>query len=73
MDIRIDKKWNLKGLTLNVFLEFQNLFSQETPSEPLFGLTRDDNGNEVQPRTLTEIQDIDASSVLPTIGIVVDF
>ncbi|MEM9679771.1 MAG: TonB-dependent receptor [Bacteroidota bacterium] len=72
-DLRIDKKWNLKGLTLNVFLEFQNLFSQETPSEPLFGLTRDDNGNEVQPRTLTEIQDIDASSVLPTIGIVVDF
>ena len=72
-DLRIDKKWNLKGLTLDVFLEFQNLFSQETPSEPLFGLTRDDNGNEVQPRTLTEIQDIDASSVLPTIGIVVDF
>ncbi|MEM6523741.1 MAG: TonB-dependent receptor [Bacteroidota bacterium] len=72
-DLRIDKKWNLKGLTLDVFLEFQNLFSQETPSEPLFGLVRDDEGNEVEPRTLTEIEDIDASSVLPTIGIVIDF
>ncbi|MEM9859262.1 MAG: TonB-dependent receptor [Bacteroidota bacterium] len=72
-DLRIDKKWNLKGLTLDVFLEFQNVFSQETPSEPLFGLARDDNGNELQPRTLTEILDIDTSSVLPTLGIVIDF
>ncbi len=72
-DLRIDKKWNLKGITLDVFLEFQNLFSQDTPSEPLFGLERDDEGQEITPRTLTEIEDISASSVLPTIGIVIDF
>ncbi|MEQ8575135.1 MAG: hypothetical protein RIB63_13790 [Fulvivirga sp.] len=72
-DLRIDKKWNFQGFTFNLFLEFQNLFSQQNPSEPTFGLVRDDDGNVVQPRTLKQIEDLDASSVLPSIGIVLDF
>uniref|UniRef100_UPI004048EEB2 TonB-dependent receptor n=1 Tax=Fulvivirga sp. TaxID=1931237 RepID=UPI004048EEB2 len=72
-DLRIDKKWNFKGFTFNLFLEFLNLFSQQNPSEPTFGLVRDDDGNVVQPRTLKQIEDLDASSVLPSIGIVLDF
>ncbi len=72
-DLRIDKKWNLKGFTLNVFLELQNLLSQDSPSEPTFGLVRDDTGAIIQPRTLTEIEDLDAGSLLPSIGIVIDF
>ncbi|MEO1254664.1 MAG: TonB-dependent receptor, partial [Bacteroidota bacterium] len=72
-DIRIDKKWNLKGFTLDVFLEFQNAFGQQTPQEPLFGLVRNDEGEVAQPRTLREIENIDTSQVLPTLGIVVNF
>ncbi|MEQ8239262.1 MAG: TonB-dependent receptor [Cyclobacteriaceae bacterium] len=72
-DIRIDKKWNLKGFTLDVFLEFQNALSQDTPSPPSFGLVRDDEGNVVDPRTLKEIEDISAGSVLPTLGLVFNF
>lgn len=72
-DIRIDKKWNLPKFTLNIFLEFQNAFGQQTPQEPLFGLVRDDNGAPVSPRAITEIDNIDTSQILPTLGIVIDF
>ncbi|MEM9896790.1 MAG: TonB-dependent receptor [Bacteroidota bacterium] len=72
-DIRIDKKWNLKGFTLDVFLELQNAFGQQTPQEPLFGLARNDNGDIAQPRQLQEIENIDTSQILPTLGLVIDF
>ncbi|MEM6830549.1 MAG: TonB-dependent receptor, partial [Bacteroidota bacterium] len=72
-DIRLDKKWNLNGFTLDVFFELQNAFGQQTPQEPLFGLVRNDNGDIANPRALTEIENIDTSQVLPTLGIVIDF
>ncbi len=72
-DLRIDKKWNLKGFTLDIFLEFQNLLAQETPQEPTFGLARDDSGNIQSPERLLEIQDISSNEILPTLGIVIDF
>ncbi|MBK6266769.1 TonB-dependent receptor [Marivirga sp. S37H4] len=72
-DIRIDKKWNFKKLTLNVFLEFQNAFVQQLPSEPNYGLVRNDDGEIVQPRQLTIIEEVNNSSLLPTLGIVIDF
>ena len=72
-DIRIDKKWNLKGFTLDVFLEIQNAFGQQTPQEPLFGLVRNADGEVAQPRQLTEIQNLETNQILPTLGFVIDF
>ena len=72
-DIRIDKKWNFDSWTFNVFLELQNAFGQNTPQPPTFGLDRTDSGTIVLPRQLIQIEDIDNSSVLPSIGIVIDF
>ena len=72
-DIRLDKKWNLKGFTLNVFLEVQNAFGQQTPQEPLFGLVRNDNGEVEQPRRIREIENLETDQILPTIGVVIDF
>ncbi|UCS92054.1 TonB-dependent receptor [Echinicola marina] len=72
-DLRVDKKWNFNNFTFNAFLEFQNLFGQDTPSEPLYGLDRDDEGNITEPRTLKEIPAISSGSVLPSIGLVLDF
>lgn len=72
-DIRLDKKWNLKGFTLDIFLEIQNAFGQQTLQEPVYGLRRDDNGNVIEPATLTQIEDIDTNQILPTVGIVIDF
>lgn len=72
-DIRIDKKWNYENWTLNVFLELQNAFGQNTPQPPTFGLNRTETGTIITPRQLIEIQELDNSSALPSIGIVIDF
>lgn len=72
-DIRIDKKWNFSQWTLNVFLEIQNAFAQNIPNEPDYGLNRDNQGNVISPRQLVQIEDIDNSSILPSLGIVIDF
>ena len=72
-DIRLDKKWNFKKWTLDVFLELQNLLSQNSPSTPQYGLERDDLGNVVEPRQLKLIEGEDTGQLLPTIGIVIDF
>jgi len=72
-DIRVDKKWNFDNWTFNVFLELQNAFVQDLPSEPNYGLKRNDNGEIQQPRELVQITDVSNSSLLPNLGIVIDF
>ena len=73
IDVRIDKKWNFQKWTFNVFLEVQNILGQRIPEEPTFGLARDGSGNELIPRSLIQIQGIDNASILPSIGLVIDF
>jgi hypothetical protein len=72
-DVRIDKKWNFKRFSLNVFLEIQNILAQQIPEPPNYGLQRDADGNIVMPRNVVQIEQLDSSSPLPSIGIVADF
>ncbi|MFQ3212888.1 MAG: hypothetical protein ACI9C9_000414 [Marivirga sp.] len=72
-DLRIDKKWNFERWTFNLFIELQNVFIQELPSEPSYGLRRDDQGVILQPTELVVIESANNSSLLPTLGIVIDF
>ena len=72
-DIRIDKKWNFKQLSLNIFFEIQNIFAQQLPQPPVFGLDRDAAGAVVQPQRIVEINEIENDTPLPSIGIVIDF
>ena len=72
-DIRIDKKWNFDNWTLDIFLEVQNFFGQSIPDVPQFGLARTDTGAIIQPQSLVQITDIDNASILPSIGVVIDF
>lgn len=72
LDIRIDKKWNFEKLSLDVFIEAQNILKQDTPQPPEFGLNRNTNGAVVEPRSLVEIPQ-NSGSVIPSIGVVVDF
>ena len=71
-DIRIDKKWNFTGWTFNVFLEVQNVLGSDLPQPPSYVLSRDDNNQILDPRQLVAVDQADNSSVLPTIGIVID-
>ncbi|SHI76369.1 TonB-dependent receptor [Aquimarina spongiae] len=72
LDLRIDKKWNFKNLSLDVFIEAQNVLGQEIPQPTQFGLSRDNTGTIVNPRSLTPIE-TDSGQIIPSIGVVVDF
>lgn len=72
LDLRIDKKWNFKNLSLDIFVEVQNLLSQDIPQPTEYGLNRNPDGTIVQPRSLVAIE-TDNSQIIPSLGIVVDF
>jgi len=66
-DVRVDRKWNFRNFSLDVFLEIQNVLGQDTPSTPSYLL------NEGPPRELRVVEQVSGSSVLPTIGLILDF
>lgn len=83
-DFRIDKKWNFRRTTLDIFLDVQNAFVQSNPAYPQFTLKRNDtNTNFVttdgQPLRSDGANGIpvillnDDPSVVPTIGFIVEF
>jgi hypothetical protein len=72
LDVRIDKKYNFKKLSLEFFLEIQNLLMRETPEAPEYILSRDEAGNIIEPRSLSQIVEEEGQPI-PTIGIVIDF
>ena len=72
LDVRIDKKWNLKKYAIDLYIEFQNLLTQNTPQPPEYGLERNDKGEQVTPKSLVEIK-TDDGKLIPSIGFVIDF
>ncbi|WP_350286938.1 TonB-dependent receptor [uncultured Croceitalea sp.] len=72
LDLRIDKKWNFEKLSLDVFVEAQNVLGQDIPQPTQFGLARDGSGPVIEPRSLTAIE-VDTGQIIPSIGVVVDF
>jgi TonB dependent receptor/CarboxypepD_reg-like domain/TonB-dependent Receptor Plug Domain len=83
-DFRIDKKWNFRRATFDLFFDVQNAFVQRNPAYPQFTLqrnaentgfaTRDGrplaaNGSNAIPIILSN----DDPSVVPTIGFIVEF
>lgn len=73
LDIRIDKKWSFEKISLDVFLEIQNALATDNPSEPRYGLDRNENGEIITPRSLVRVNTTDDGSVLPSIGLVLNF
>lgn len=72
LDLRIDKKLNFKKFAFDVFIEAQNVLSQDIPSPTDYGLNRNSMGMIVEPRSLVAIEN-GAGQIIPSIGIVVDF
>ena len=70
-DLRIDKKWNLKQVSINLYFEIQNLLAQRSPSPSEYILQRDEDGVISIPRNLIEVGESEGRSI-PTIGIVID-
>lgn len=72
MDVRIDKKWNLKSYSVNVFFEIQNALAQNNSEPPSYGLDRDETGEIVEPRALVEVIR-PPIYLVPILGFAVDF
>ena len=72
LDVRVDKKWNYSQLSLNIFIEIQNILGQSIPRPNEYGLSRDMDGNLNNPLSLSQINQ-DTSTSIPSIGIVIDF
>ncbi|MBX2818657.1 MAG: TonB-dependent receptor [Rhodothermaceae bacterium] len=72
LDVRFDKKWNLRGVSLDVFLEIQNVLAQSQPQPTEYILARDMNGAILTPRMLQALGP-DEGAFVPVIGLVIDF
>jgi outer membrane receptor for ferrienterochelin and colicin len=82
LDIRVDKIWNFKSWSLDLYLDIQNFFNYQSTEQPLLYPEEDANGNfevvnpgapyEQQFYNLKQIPNT-TGTVLPTIGIIVDF
>lgn len=83
-DIRIDKKWNYKKTTLDLFLDIQNFYNAQNIGIPAYTFKRtDDNkafktsdGNPIKPdgsNAIPVILENLNGTVLPTLGFIVEF
>jgi outer membrane receptor for ferrienterochelin and colicin len=83
-DVRIDKKWNFRRFTLDVFLDVQNWYVSQNPGLPQYSFKRNadntdflttdglpvkQNGSNAIPVILPN----DEASVLPTLGFIIEF
>jgi hypothetical protein len=83
VDLRIDKKWNYKRFTFDLYLDFQNLFLTKTPSPPDYTFARNADGT--YKTTDGEAIKADGSNAIPfilvdddpffvpTIGFIIEF
>tara|TARA_B100001057_G_scaffold499593_1_gene610883 strand:- start:615 stop:2969 length:2355 start_codon:yes stop_codon:yes gene_type:complete len=72
-DLRVDKKWNFKNLSLNFYIDIQNFLMQINPQPQEFGLDRNVDGSLVVPKGLVPIQSESSRSLIPSFGFVLDF
>jgi hypothetical protein len=78
LDVRVDKKYNFKKWSLDVYLDVQNITNNTTTEQPYFSVERDANGVPIPdpnnpdyyiPRGIENV----AGTIIPGIGIVVEF
>lgn len=66
LDLRIDKKFNFKKTSLNLFLDFQNVFLYKTASLPKFTFERTDDNTDFKTTDGQPIRN-DGSNAIPYI------
>ena len=78
LDIRIDKRWFFKKWSLNAYLDIQNVYNYESIGKPFLDVVRDENGDPVTDPSnpdsyLPREFENTAGTILPSIGIMIDF
>lgn len=78
LDVRVDKKYNFKKFSFNIFLDIQNLTGFVYQLQPNFLLDRDANGDpQVDPadptKYKTKLIDNPIGNTLPSIGLILEW
>ena len=73
LDVRVDKKWNFKNVSFDIYLDVENVLGSSNPQEPVYGLDRDENGEIKTPNELILVNEGSSGTVLPSLGIVLNF
>jgi hypothetical protein len=77
-DVRVDKKYNFKKWSLDIYLDIQNITNHTIQEQPYFSVERDNNGIPISnpdnpdyyiPKSIDNV----SGTVIPGIGIVVEF
>ncbi|MFN6114550.1 MAG: TonB-dependent receptor [Flavobacteriales bacterium] len=78
LNVRVDKRYYFKGWTLNVYFDVENVLANELPGAPFLDVVRDANGQlQVDPsdpsRYVVKLVPNDGTTVIPSIGVMVEF
>lgn len=78
LDIRVDKKWYLNKVNLNLYVDIQNILGATTTFQPYLTTETDDNGNNITDpndptRYLMKTIPNTSGTILPTIGVIFEF
>ncbi|MBE7688601.1 TonB-dependent receptor [Tenacibaculum finnmarkense genomovar ulcerans] len=77
LDVRVDKTWFLKKIAVNFYVDIQNIYASSASEQPFLLPIEDADGrvsntNDSSRYVLEEIEST-SGSVLPRIGVIVDF
>jgi len=82
LDVRVDKEWFLSRITINLYADIQNIYNYSSTSTTFLVQERDASGNpiienpvdpiEQQRYQMREVTSA-AGTILPTVGIIIEF
>ncbi len=78
LNIRVDKRFDLKKMSLQFYLDIQNAYAYQTTLAPILLVVKDENGNPVTDpndpsRYQTKLIDNTSGILQPSIGIIFEF
>lgn len=78
LDIRVDKTWFLSKVAINLYFDIQNAYNYQSEAQAFLNVRTDANGNNlIDPNDPSKYQTYfipnTNGTVLPTIGVIIDF
>jgi hypothetical protein len=78
MNLRVDKKWFLKKVNINLYLDILNLYANKQPGQNFIDIERDELGNPVYQdvtNTKYKLRELNNNSgnIVPSVGLVLEF
>ena len=78
LNVRVDKRFSFKKMSLNLYLDIQNIYNNQASTAPIVLLQRDENGNALEDpndssRYLLKSIANSNGILQPSIGIIVEF